>query len=230
MGDLEAKRKQKEQAFAQEKAYRRAYNLAKRARLAARLPPVAFGHAAPELCDGRFDMERLREVKERLREVAVAALKEKRAAAAQTRRLAVVARRAERVRKREEEADERAWQSNLNKQARAQAKADSRAEVKARRAAESARRKKERKRKKNYNRYLRDKVYRAGWRGRPPCMPEWANIKLMVDIYRRAREVGMAVDHVVPLRSEKVCGLHVPFNLRLLSAADNLAKSNNFYV
>lgn len=56
----------------------------------------------------------------------------------------------------------------------------------------------------------------------------------MAEIYDLARLMTKItksqwhVDHVVPLKHSKVCGLHVPSNLRVIPAKMNMAKKNNF--
>ncbi len=55
----------------------------------------------------------------------------------------------------------------------------------------------------------------------------WAEKDKMLVVYQKAREWGMEVDHIVPLKNELVCGLHVWHNLQLLDRNLNRAKRNH---
>lgn len=66
--------------------------------------------------------------------------------------------------------------------------------------------------------------------------PPWLTLEQKAEIaaiYAKARAmtkmsgVKHVVDHIVPLRSPIVCGLHVPWNLQVLTHEENCAKGNN---
>lgn len=65
--------------------------------------------------------------------------------------------------------------------------------------------------------------------------PKWLTKEqrdAMRQMYLTARQLTKltgeryVVDHKVPLRSDEVCGLHVPWNLQVITQEENLAKSN----
>jgi hypothetical protein len=65
--------------------------------------------------------------------------------------------------------------------------------------------------------------------------PRWLSPEQKMEIrlkYRLAIEMSRAtgnryaVDHIIPIHGETVCGLHVPWNLRVITQAENLVKSN----
>lgn len=56
--------------------------------------------------------------------------------------------------------------------------------------------------------------------------PGWFETELVANVYKKASEFSMEVDHIVPLKSNLVCGLHCWANLQLLSQDINRSKSN----
>jgi hypothetical protein len=76
---------------------------------------------------------------------------------------------------------------------------------------------------------------RARYAAERQAVPLWAGRKRMLAWYAArlaAQElfgVAVQVDHIVPLRSNKVCGLHCEDNMQLLPAVVNAAKSNRVW-
>lgn len=66
---------------------------------------------------------------------------------------------------------------------------------------------------------------RMAWRGREKAIPKWADRQSIYE-FLESRPLGYHLDHILPLRGESVCGLHVLENLQFIPAAANMAKSN----
>ena len=72
-----------------------------------------------------------------------------------------------------------------------------------------------------FRRALRDKAT-------PPWVDKEALQKIYKDCHNQTKATGVRhhVDHIVPLKHTHVCGLHVPWNLQLLTASENSRKKN----
>ena len=57
--------------------------------------------------------------------------------------------------------------------------------------------------------------------------PIWANIEIIKEIYTNCPK-GYQVDHIIPLNSKAVSGLHVESNLQYLTEKENQVKHNKF--
>lgn len=65
--------------------------------------------------------------------------------------------------------------------------------------------------------------------------PVWRNKFFISEIYHiaslrnKTKGIKWHVDHIVPLKSKIVCGLHVESNLQVIPASINLSKSNRYW-
>lgn len=68
------------------------------------------------------------------------------------------------------------------------------------------------------------------------CMPKWSDIEKIKSYYigaaRLTKETGVkySVDHIIPIAGKNICGLHVHYNLQILTVSDNSKKGNKFIV
>ena len=80
----------------------------------------------------------------------------------------------------------------------------------------------------NYNYRRSVKYYRKLYQAWPDWCEEHPGFKRVYSEAKRRRRAGenVHVDHIVPVCSDLVCGLHVPWNLQVISESENLKKSN----
>lgn len=67
------------------------------------------------------------------------------------------------------------------------------------------------------------------------ALPKWADISAIEVFYELSYlftiyfDVQFNVDHIVPLQSDFVCGLHCEANLRVITAEENISKNNRYW-
>lgn len=59
--------------------------------------------------------------------------------------------------------------------------------------------------------------------------PEWRNNEKIAKVYDMGKKYNLEVDHIVPIQSDLVCGLHCWDNLQLLSRQENARKLNKHW-
>ena len=59
--------------------------------------------------------------------------------------------------------------------------------------------------------------------------PKWENENKILKYYKMAKKLGLEVDHIVPINSKLVCGLHCLDNFQFLNRKDNASKGNRYW-
>jgi hypothetical protein len=78
--------------------------------------------------------------------------------------------------------------------------------------------------------FTKNASYRAQ---RLRAKPVWADELEILNVYRDCRNRNQRggkyhVDHIIPLKNKTVCGLHVSWNLQIITATENVRKRNKF--
>lgn len=64
------------------------------------------------------------------------------------------------------------------------------------------------------------------------ALPDWVDLKELKQIYIDVKNIQwlseekLEVDHIIPLKNDSVCGLHVPWNLQIIPMKINRSKGN----
>lgn len=58
--------------------------------------------------------------------------------------------------------------------------------------------------------------------------PSWVDMDRIKEIYILAKHLKMSVDHIIPINSDTVCGLHVPWNLQIITIQQNSRKHTKY--
>ena len=89
---------------------------------------------------------------------------------------------------------------------------------------------------KKYRNSIHGRAYRRHWKKKRKITikeqtPAWADPKKIKEIYEECVRRGpdMTVDHIVPIHSDLVCGLHCEDNLQIIDELTNSTKGNRWW-